>query len=741
MTISLFQHLKQVPKNMTRAKAFANARSLWHGNLSVPLLLLMLLGMMILPLPPFLLDAFFSFNIALSIVVLLVSVYTLKPTDFAMFPTILLVATLLRLALNVASTRVVLLEGHEGGAAAGKVIQAFGEVVIGGNFAVGLVVFIILVIINFVVVTKGAGRISEVSARFTLDAMPGKQMAIDADLNAGLIDQDEARMRRAEVSQEADFYGSMDGASKFVRGDSVAGILILIINIIGGLIVGMVQHQLEFSDALEKYVLLTIGDGLVAQVPSLLLSTAAAIMVTRVNSSEDMGNQVTGQMFASPRALGIAAFILAVMGSVPGMPHVPFLGLAAICGALAYYIVFKRDFADMVVEENDTAGMGARPVNLDQQQPSLSGAPALEHQPVNDDPVEVSWDDVKPVDILGLEVGYRLIPLVDKNQRGELLGRIKGVRKKLSQDIGFLIPPVHIRDNLDLLPNIYRLTLMGVEVGEGEVFADKFMAINPGEVFGPLQGLATKDPAFGLEAIWIDETQKEQAQTLGYTVVDPATVVATHLNQLVGKHTHELLGHEDVQKWLDLLADQSPKLVEELVPNTLSINQLLKVLQNLLREQVSIRDKRSIAEALAAHGDKNADISALTGHARVALARQIVQNIIGSEPTLNVITLDASLEHLLLQSLQQAQKVGADAASFIEPQLAERLNKSLLEAGQKMEAAGVPQVLLVAAPIRSMLVKFTRFSLPELHVLGYNEIPDNKEISIQASVGGDLNNA
>lgn len=739
MAISLFQHLKQVPQNMTRAKAMANARSLWHGNLSVPLLLLMLLGMMILPLPPFLLDAFFSFNIALSIVVLLVSVYTLKPTDFAMFPTILLVATLLRLALNVASTRVVLLEGHEGGAAAGKVIQAFGEVVIGGNFAVGLVVFIILVIINFVVVTKGAGRISEVSARFTLDAMPGKQMAIDADLNAGLIDQDEARMRRAEVAQEADFYGSMDGASKFVRGDSVAGILILIINIIGGLIVGMAQHQLEFADALEKYVLLTIGDGLVAQVPSLLLSTAAAIMVTRVNSSEDMGNQVTGQMFASPRALGIAAFILAVMGSVPGMPHVPFLGLAAICAALAYYITFKRDFADVVVEENDTGGMGARSLNLENKPSSANNAQVLEHQP-NDEPVEVSWDDVKPVDILGLEVGYRLIPLVDKNQRGELLGRIKGVRKKLSQDIGFLIPPVHIRDNLDLLPNIYRLTLMGIEVGEGEVFADKFMAINPGEVFGPLVGQATKDPAFGLEAIWIDDSQKEQAQTLGYTVVDPSTVVATHLNQLVSKHTHELLGHEDVQKWLDLLADQSPKLVEELVPNSLTINQLLKVLQNLLREQVSIRDKRSIAEALAAHGDKNADIAVLTGCARVALARQIVQNIIGSEPTLNVITLDASLEHLLLKSLQQAQKVGADAASFIEPQLAERLNKSLLDAGQKMEAAGVPQVLLVAAPIRSMLVKFTRFSLPDLHVLGYNEIPDNKEISIQASVGGDLQN-
>lgn len=733
MATSLFQHLRQVPRTMTRDKALSGARSLWHGNLSVPILLLMLLGMMTLPLPPFLLDAFFSFNIALSIVVLLVAVYTLRPVDFAIFPTILLVATLLRLALNVASTRVVLLEGHQGGAAAGKVIQAFGEVVIGGNFAVGLVVFIILVIINFVVVTKGAGRISEVSARFTLDAMPGKQMAIDADLNAGLIDQDEARVRRAEVSQEADFYGAMDGASKFVRGDSVAGILILIINIIGGLIVGMAQHQLEFSDALEKYVLLTIGDGLVAQIPSLLLSTAAAIMVTRVNSSEDMSNQVTGQMFASPKALGIAAFILAIMGSVPGMPHLPFLGLAAICGFLAYYIHFKSQYGEFVEEADEhlgkvTRGDGAMP---------NANTPALEHH-ATEEPIEVSWNDVTPVDILGLEVGYRLIPLVDKNQRGELLGRIKGVRKKLSQDVGFLIPPVHIRDNLDLLPNAYRLTLMGVEVGAGEVFADKHLAINPGEVFGPLNGMATKDPAFGLDAIWIDDSQKDQAQTLGYTVVDSATVVATHLNQLVQKHTHELMGHEDVQKWLDLLADQSPKLVEELVPNTLSINQLLKVLQNLLREQVSIRDKRSIAEALAANTDKNADIHSLTSLARVALARQIVQNIVGNEPTLNVITLDASLEHLLLQSVQQAQKVGADPSNYIEPQLAERLNQSLINAAQKLEAAGVPQVLLVAAPVRAMLVKLTRFSLPDMHVLGYNEIPDNKEIAIQASVGGDL---
>lgn len=716
-----------------------SARALWQGNLSIPILLLMLLGMMILPLPPILLDAFFSFNIALSIVVLLVSVYTMRPLDFAVFPTILLVSTLFRLALNVASTRVVLLEGHEGSDAAGKVIQAFGEVVIGGNYTVGIVVFIILMIINFVVVTKGAGRISEVSARFTLDAMPGKQMAIDADLNAGLIDQETAKKRRTEVSSEADFYGAMDGASKFVRGDAVAGILILFINIIGGLLIGMLQHELTFKDASQVYVLLTIGDGLVGQIPSLLLSTASAILVTRVNSSEDMNAQVMVQMFNSPRALGVTAAILFIMGIIPGMPHVAFLGFAALCGFLAYYIHFRRNVAEVVEE--------AQPKLRTITPSSMGGAggsfapqpPALENKSDRtQEPAEVSWDDVTPVDILGLEVGYRLIPLVDRNQRGELLGRIKGVRKKLSQDIGFLIPPVHIRDNLDLLPNAYRVTLMGVALGEGEVFPDKFLAINPGQVFGSLQGAKTKDPAFGLDAVWIDESQKDQAQTLGYTVVDASTVVATHLNQIVQQHTHELLGHEEVQKWLDLLGEKSPKLVEELVPNTITINTLLKVLQGLLREQVPIRDMRTIAEALAAHGDKNQDMGTLTGHARVALARQIVQNIVGADPNIPVVTLDPSLEQLLLQSVQQAQKIGADPTSFIEPRLAEKLNNALIDVARRQEAAGKPVVLLVAAPLRMMLVRLARFNLPDMHVLSYNEIPDNKQITIEATVGADL---
>ncbi len=744
MAEPFFQHLRSLPNTMSAENTWTNIQSAGRGNLSVPILLLMLLGMMTLPLPAFLLDAFFSFNIALSIVVLLVAVYTLRPLDFAVFPTILLVATLLRLALNVASTRIVLLKGHEGGDAAGKVIESFGEVVIGGNYAVGLVVFIILIIINFVVVTKGAGRISEVSARFTLDAMPGKQMAIDADLNAGIIDQDEARTRRAEVSSEADFYGAMDGASKFVRGDSVAGILILIINIVGGLAVGMAQHDLEFADATEKYVLLTIGDGLVAQIPSLLLSVAAAIMVTRVNSSEDMNRQVLSQMFESPKAMAVAAGILFLMGVVPGMPHLPFLSLALICGFLAYFIHFRQQAVEVV----DEGGFKGRvpPGGAPRSEGAVttgapSASPALEDhsvQKATSEPSEVSWEDVQPVDIVGLEVGYRLIPLVDKSQNGELLGRIKGVRKKLSQDLGFLIPAVHIRDNLELLPSAYRITLMGVSIGEGEVFPEKFMAINPGQVFGQLEGVKTKDPAFGLDAVWIDEAKKDQAQTLGYTVVDPSTVVATHLNQIVQNHTHELLGHEEVQKWLDLLGEKSPKLVEELVPNTIGINQLLKVLQALLREQVPIRDMRTIAEALAAHGSKNADTASLTAVARSALSRQIVQNIVGADPNLPVITLDPSLEQLLLQSVQQAQKAGTSDGAYIEPQLAEKINNALVQAANKQEARGKPCVLLVAAPLRNTLYQFVRFNIPSMKVLAYNEVPDNKQITIEATVGDDV---
>ena len=694
----------------------SNLSGLRHGNLGIPLLLLVMLAMVMLPIPPFLLDVLFTFSIALSIVVLLVAIYALRPLDFAVFPTILLAATLLRLALNVASTRVVLLHGQEGHDAAGKVIQAFGEVVIGGNYVVGAVVFAILMIINFVVVTKGAGRISEVSARFTLDAMPGKQMAIDADLNAGLIDQVEAKKRRAEVAQEADFYGSMDGASKFVRGDAIAGLLILFINLIGGIAIGVAQHDLPFSEAGRIYTLLTIGDGLVAQIPSLLLSTAAAIMVTRVSTSEDMGAQVSRQMFASPKALAVAAAIMIAIGLVPGMPHFSFISLGLVAAGAAYWIAHKQRKAMVVAEQE-----------VKRQQELL---PAQKAQEVK----ELGWDDVTPVDMVGLEVGYRLIPLVDRNQGGQLLARIKGVRKKLSQEMGFLMPSVHIRDNLDLLPNAYRLTLMGVSVAEAEVYPERELAINPGQVFGTLNGIAAKDPAFGLEAVWIDPTQRDQAQSLGYTVVDASTVVATHLNQVLHKHAHELLWHEEVQQLLQLLAKSSPKLAEELVPGMVSLSTLLKVLQTLLAEQVPVRDIRSIAEAISNVASKSQDPAAMVAAVRVALSRAIVQSIVGLEPELPVITLEPRLEQLLLNSLQKAGQ-GSEDGILLEPGMAEKLQRSLVEAAQRQEMLGKPVILLVAGPVRAMLSRFARLAVPSMHVLAYQEIPDNKQVTIVATVG------
>ncbi|WP_191833257.1 flagellar biosynthesis protein FlhA [Pseudomonas fluorescens] len=706
---------------MDRSQLISNARNnlagLGRGNLGVPLLLLVMLAMMMLPIPPFLLDVFFTFNIALSIVVLLVCVYALRPLDFAAFPTILLVATLLRLALNVASTRVVMLHGQDGHAAAGKVIQAFGEVVIGGNYVVGIVVFAILMIINFVVVTKGAGRISEVSARFTLDAMPGKQMAIDADLNAGLIDQAQAKARRSEVAQEAEFYGSMDGASKFVRGDAIAGLLILFINLIGGMLVGMFQHGMSFGDAGKVYALLTIGDGLVAQLPSLLLSTAAAIMVTRASGSEDMGNQINRQMFTSPKALGVSAGIMIVMGLVPGMPHFAFLSLGLVAAGGAYWLWRKQNMAKVKAQEEV------------QRQQDLLPSPqrAMETK-------ELGWDDVTPIDMIGLEVGYRLIPLVDRNQGGQLLARIKGVRKKLSQDLGFLMPTVHIRDNLDLAPSAYRLTLMGVILAEAEIYPDRELAINPGQVFGTLNGIAARDPAFGLEAVWIDVNQRSQAQSLGYTVVDASTVVATHLNQILHKHCHELIGHEEVQQLLQVLAKASPKLAEELVPGVISLSGLLKVLQALLAEQVPVRDIRSIAEAIANNAVKSQDTAALVAVVRVGLCRAIVQSIVGVESELPVITLEPRLEQILLNSLQRAGQ-GQEDGVLLEPSMAEKLQRSLIEAAQRQEMQGQPAILLVAGPVRAMLSRFGRLAVPNLHVLAYQEIPDNKQVTIVATVG------
>jgi flagellar biosynthesis protein FlhA len=719
---------------MDRALVFNNVKSLTRGNIGVPLMLMGLLGMMILPVPAFMLDVFFTFNITLSIVILLVCVYAMRPMEFASFPTVLLVATLLRLALNVASTRIVLLNGHEGGDAAGKVIESFGAVLIGGNYAVGLVVFAILMIINFLVVTKGAGRVSEVSARFTLDAMPGKQMAIDADLNAGLVNQEEAKARRAEIAQEADFYGSMDGASKFVKGDAIAGLLILAINIIGGVAIGMVQHGLDFSTAMENYALLTIGDGLVAQIPSLLLSTSAAIMVTRVTSSQDMGGQILEQMFNAPKALGIAAAILIILGLIPGMPHVAFLGLGAIAGALAWYI---WQHERQTVEEDDVipARGGARPAGRDI--PAGDGGNQGGQLPSPGETRELGWDDVATVDVVGLEVGYRLIPLVDKSQGGQLLSRIKGVRKKLSQDLGFLMPSVHIRDNLDLMPNVYRITLMGVTIAEAEIHPDRELAIDPGQVFGKIEGIEGKDPAFGLDASWIEPEKKDQAQTLGYTVVDASTVVATHLNQILQKHAHELLGHEEVQKWLDQLEKASPKLAEELVPTTVSISLLLKVLQNLLKEEVPIRDMRSIAEAIVNVHPKSQDPKLLTTMARQALRRMIIQSICGNESEIPVITLDPDLEQLLLKSVQQSQQSGGqdDIGLVLEPNMVEKLQRSLRDSVQRQEMLGKPAILLVSGPLRPVLARFASYGVERLHVLSYQEVPDNKQITIVASVG------
>jgi len=683
---------------------------LGKAELGAPFVIIMILAMVMLPLPTFLLDIFFTFNISFSLIILLVVVYTLRPLDFASFPTVILLATLLRLALNVASTRVVLLEGHNGGDAAGKVIEAFGAFVIGGNFAVGLVVFTILVIVNFVVVTKGAGRVAEVGARFTLDAMPGKQMAIDADLNSGLITQDQARERRAEVAMEADFYGSMDGASKFVRGDAIAGIIILFVNIIGGLSIGMLQHGLTFADAGEKYVLLTIGDGLVAQIPSLLLSTASALVVTKVGAtSQNIGQQVSAQLFDNPKALMITSGIMGALGLIPGMPNLVFIMLSTALGASAYYID-KRNKV-MALEK------------LDSKKADSSLMPAESR--------ELGWEDVMPVDIIGLEVGYRLIPLVDKNQGGQLMTRIKGVRKKLSQELGFLIPSVHIRDNLDLSPTTYRISLMGVTVGESEIIPEMEMAINPGRVFGDLVGKPCRDPAFGLEAFWIEPNQKDYAQTMGYTVVDSGTVVATHLSHLLQSHAHELLGYEETQRMLDNLSKTAPKLVDDLVPKTLSLGVVAKVLQNLLIEQVPIRDMRTIAETLAEYGSKSQDTDILTSAVRTALGRLIIHEITGSAEELTVITLDSELEQILQKSLQTASESGTG----VEPGLADQMHESLQENTQQMEMDGQLPILLVSSYIRPWLSRFVRHSIPNLHVLAYNEIPADKQVKVIANVG------
>ena len=678
-----------------------------RNGLGVPVLVMVVLAMMVLPLPAFLLDVFFTFNISLSLMILLAVIYVRRALEFATFPTVLLGATLLRLGLNVASTRIVLINGHTGAGAAGHVIAAFGHFVVGGNYAVGMVVFTVLVIINFVVITKGAGRISEVSARFTLDAMPGRQMAIDADLNAGIITQADAIIRRQEVREEGDFYGAMDGASKFVRGDAIAGILIVFINLFGGTIIGAAQHGMSLADAGRTYALLTIGDGLVAQIPALLLSVAVAILVTRVSRPHDMSQQIMSQVLGQPRALGVTGGILALLGVIPGMPNFVFLSMAALCGVGAYVLSKRRARAVIVA---------ATPV-------AAAAVPSEQK--------ELSWDDVEAVDLIGLEVGYRLIPLVDRNQGGELMGRIKGVRKKLSEDLGFLVQPVHIRDNLELGPNSYRITILGAPVGESEVFPDRELAINPGQVSGTMPGSATKDPAFGLDAIWIDKSRREQAQAQGYTVVDASSVIATHLSHLLQSHAHELLGHEEVQQLLNRLGKSAPKLIEDLVPKLLPMSVVVKVLQYLLLERVPIRNLRTICETLAELAPRTQDPVALVAAVRVALGRTIVQNIGGLRQELPVITLDPALE----QILQDSMAGGGESSPGFEPGLADRIQQALGDSARRQDAAGEPAVLLVAPKIRPWIARLMRHSTPSLAVLAYNEIPENRRIRVIAAVG------
>ena len=675
------------------------------AGLAGPVLILLVLGMMVMPLPPFLLDLLFTFNIALAMLVLLSAMYTLRPLDFAVFPTVLLITTLLRLSLNVASTRVVLLHGHTGADAAGKVIEAFGHFLVGGNFAVGLVVFAILVVINFIVITKGAGRIAEVSARFTLDAMPGKQMAIDADLNAGLIGEDEARRRRAEIASEADFYGAMDGASKFVRGDAIAGILILFINIVGGLAIGMLQHDMALSAAANNYILLAIGDGLVAQIPALVISTAAGLVVSRVGKGEQTGRQLMSQLTAQPHALVIAAVVLGLVGLVPGMPHVAFLLLAGAMGAVARHLMRRPP-------------------------PALADAPAA--PAVAPENREVTWEDLQPVDALGLEVGYRLIPLVDTGQDGELLRRIKAIRRKFAQDVGFLPPAVHIRDNLELTPNAYRITLKGVPIAEAECRAGALLAIDPGRASGTLQGVATKDPAFGLPALWIDVQQREVAQAQGYTVVDPGSVIATHLSTVVHAQSAALLGRSEVQGLLDQLTKSTPKLVEDVTPKLLPLATVQRVLQNLLEEGVHVRDLRTILETLADHAPRTQDAAELTAAVRVALGRAIVQSIFGSAPDLGVIALDPELERVLHQVLAAA---GADG-NGLEPDLAMTLAREIGRSVQEIEAQGDTPVLLVSDRLRLPMVRLLRRGAPTLKILAHSEIPDARTIRVRATVGG-----
>lgn len=665
-------------------------------GLAAPLMVVAVLAMMVLPLPPWLLDTFFTINIAVALMVMMVAAYMTRALDFAAFPSVLLLTTLMRLSLNVASTRIVLLEGHTGPGAAGSVIEAFGHFLIGGNFAVGLIVFVILVVINFVVVTKGAERIAEVSARFTLDAMPGKQMAIDADLNAGVINEKEAKQRRIEVAEEANFFGSMDGAAKFVRGDAIAGILILIVTIVGGLAIGMLQHSMSIGTAADTYILLAVGDALVAQIPGLLISVAAAMVVSRVGSERDIGQQIVHQMFMSPKVLGLTAAIIGLLGIVPGMPHLVFLSMAAILGYAAWMLAHRPE-------------------------PKVEEAPA--EAPRNPD-AEATWDDMQPVDLLGLELGYRLIALVDKNRTGDLLSRIKGVRRKFAQEVGFLPPPVHVRDNLELKPSGYRVALRGVVVGEGEAFPGMFLAINPGGVSTPLIGTPTTDPAFGLPAHWIDERQKDAAQMAGFTVVDSETVLATHLSHLMQVHAAKLLSRTETQQLVDHITRLAPKLIEDVVPKMLPLATFQRVLQLLLEESVHIRDFRSIIETLAEHAASTQDPAELARRVRIALSPAIVQQIYGPVRELQVMAIEPSLERLLVQALGNA------GSPSLDPSVAELITQRAADLSQRQEELGVPACLLVPDAIRSAIARLVRRMAPRLQVLAHSEIPETHTIRI-----------
>jgi flagellar biosynthesis protein FlhA len=681
---------------------------------ATPAFLLTLLAMIMLPLPPVLLDVLFTFNIVLALIVILVSVSSRRPLDFSVFPTVILGTTLMRLALNVASTRVVLLRGHEGTAAAGHVIEAFGNVVIGGNFVVGIVVFVILMIINFVVVTKGAERISEVSARFTLDALPGKQMAIDADLNAGLINQEKAQQRRKDVANEADFYGAMDGASKFVRGDAIASILILLINLIGGVAIGALMHGLSMGDAFRQYALLTIGDGLVAQIPALLLSAAAAILVTRISDSGDFEEQVSGQLLAQPHVLFSAAGVMVILGLVPGMPWFFFFTFAGVLGYVGYRLT--REI----------------------KEPSQESVAAIEAALRDDRVPDLDWQQLPVVQPISVAVGYKLVHLVDKSQGEVLPKRIKGVRQSLSEQMGLLLPGIGVRDDLTLRPNQYAISVNGSVVAEGEVVPEALMAIPSPTVYGQLDGIPGIEPAFGMAVTWIDPEQKAHALGQGYQVVEVASAIATHVSKIAKDYLSELFRHEDVPAMMERLTALSPKLASAL-DKALTHTQLLRVFRVLLAENVSLKDIVVIATTLLDSSETTKDPILLAAEVRCALRRQIVSGLYGKKKDMPAFNLSGDLENMLLGSLNQARQNNGGKVALdnypIDPQLLSQLQLNMPVAREQMKQQHTPPILLVLPQVRPLLARYARLFAPGLHVLSYNEIPENREVSIVGTVG------